>query len=61
MEFNGVQYERYLLGGGGPEHGLLNREGEWFQYTRDWFQPPIITPYVGDVNFEGVSVVLDNY
>ena len=63
VEFHGVTYERYLLGGGGPEHGMLNCEGEWFQYTRDWFQPAVVTSYVGAVAFdhECGSMLLDNY
>ena len=60
VEFDGVKYERYLLGGV-PEHGLLNLEGEWFQYTRDWFQPPVIKKYVGDVDFDGGFLVLTSY
>ena len=61
VEFSGVQYERYILGRAAPEHGQLNHVGEWFQYTLEWFQPPSIKPYVGDVTFEDGSVVLNNY
>ena len=60
VEFNGLTYERYLIGSG-PERGLLNLEGEWFRYTRDWFQPPVIQKYIGSVNFDGLVMVLDNY
>ena len=61
VEFERIVYTRFLLGGGGPEHGMLNHNGDWFQYSREWFRPAVITPYVGSVEFDEGYILLDNY
>ncbi len=61
VTWSGRTYERYLLGSGGPEYGLLNFDGSWFQYSRDWFKPPLITPYMGTIEFNDGNVIMTPY
>ena len=61
VTWGGRTYARFLLGGGGPEYGMLDYEGSWYKYSRDWFQPPTITPYMGTVTFENGNMILTPY
>jgi hypothetical protein len=60
VDFEGFTYTRWILGGGGPEYGLLNRDGRWWTYTREWFQEAALAPYTGNgPRFEDGDVYLD--
>jgi hypothetical protein len=58
VQFAGDTYTRWILGGG-PEYGLLQRDGRWWTYTREWFQEASLAPYTGNVRFEDGDVWLD--
>jgi hypothetical protein len=59
VEFAGDTYTRWILDGGVLEYGLLERDGRWWTYAREWFQEASLAPYTGNVRFDDGDIYLD--
>ena len=59
VTWGGRTYTRFILGDE-PEYGMLDYEGYWFKYSREWFKPTV-TPYMGTVTFENGNMILTPY